>query len=222
MRGQGYGKLLINKAMDYTLTKRGVTAFGLNCVEAAVPMYQSYGFQIATTDRFWKFTKSDASIRNEARNSIPGINALNQELLAKLIQYDASVLQAHRKEFLHNFLLKPGTMVVVSQNDGNINGYGVISVRDPVTPEPFTSYRIGPLYADDADTAYAILWQLLSILNTNESVYLETPGNNNSAAKLVQSLDFIETGFQPKMFKGHLPDFDVARMFCYSSIVIGG
>lgn len=222
MRGQGYGKFLISKTMEYTAANRGVTAFGLNCVEVAVPMYQKYGFQVVTTDKFWKFTKSDSSLKYSIGGNILKINTLDSELLADLIKYDASILKAHRKEFLPNFLFKPGTMTIISQSNGVIDGYGVISVRDPVTPEPFTSYKIGPLYADNADIAYAVLWQLLSILNVNESVYLETPGNNNAAAELVQSLGFIETGFQPKMFKGQVPEFDVARMFCYSSIAIGG
>lgn len=222
MRGQGYGKFLINKAMEYTAVNRRVSAFGLNCVETTVSMYQSYGFQVVTTDKFWKFTKSDSALKDFVDASVLKINTLDQELLADLIKYDASVLKAQRKEFLPSFLLKPGTMTLISQNDGIIDGYGVLSVRDPVIPESFTSYRIGPLYADNADTAYAILRQLLSILDVNESVYLETPGNNYAAAELIQSLGFIETGFQPKMFKGQVPDFDVARMFCYSSIAIGG
>lgn len=222
MRGQGYGKLLINKAMEYTSANRGVISFGLNCVEAAVSMYQGYGFQVITTDKFWKFTKSSSVVKDSVDESILKINTLDQELLADLIKYDASVLKAHRADFLYNFLSKPGTMTIIAQSAHNINGYGVISVRDPAIPESFKSYKIGPLYADNADVAYAILQQLLSILNIDESAYLETPGNNNSAAELVQSLGFTETGVQPKMFKGRVPDFDVPRMFCYSSIAIGG
>lgn len=222
MRGQGYGKLLINKAMEYTTVNRGITSFGLNCIESAVPMYQNYGFQVVTTDKFWKFTKKDLHVKNNVREKILEISALNQELLDGIIHYDANVLKAQRKDFLHNFLSKPGTMTIISHDDSNINGYGVISVRDPAVTESFKSYKIGPLYADNADAAYAILQQLLAIINIDESAYLETPGNNSSAAELVQSLGFVETGVQPKMFKGQVPDFDVARMFCYSSIAIGG
>lgn len=222
MRGQGYGKFLINKAMEYTTVNRGVTAFSLNCIESAVPMYQNYGFQVATTDKLWKFTQSALPSKSSADAIRLEIDTVNQELLADLIKYDASVLKVQRVDFLHNFLSKPGTTTIIAQSAGNINGYGVISVRDPAIPEPFKSYKIGPLYADNADVAHAILQQLLSILNIDESAYLETPGNNNSAAELVQSLGFTETGVQPKMFKGHIPDFDAARMFCYSSIAIGG
>ena len=78
IRGQGYGKFLINKAMEYTAVNRRVTAFGLNCVEAAVSMYQSYGFKVVTTDNFWKFTKSDSSVKNFVDGRIVKINTLDQ------------------------------------------------------------------------------------------------------------------------------------------------
>lgn len=219
-RGQGYGKFLINKTMEHAATKLGINSFGLNCVESSVPMYQKYGFIVTTVDEFWKYTA--VAHNNQTINEVVDLKDLNQEFLSKLINFDTAILGAKRKEFLTEFLLKPSTITVIALENDKIQGYGVISEREPAVIEPYKSYRVGPLYANNLNYAQAILRQLKTIAAPNESVFLETPGNNSKAAEVAKTLGFEKIGEQPKLFKGSMPNFDVKRIFCYNSIAIGG
>jgi len=224
LRGQGYGKLLITKAIEHAKEILGITSFGLNCVEDAVSMYQKYGFQVATVDEFWKYTAGITvnSKTNTSDQEYSNLDKIDDQLFSELTRFDASVLGAHRTEFLRNFVLKPNTITVISQDSGKINGYGVISEREPAVIEANKSYKLGPLYADNGFIADAILEQLVAIAKPGESVYLETPGNNPVAASVVKALGFEKIGVQSKMFKGEEPNFDIKRIFAYSSIAIGG
>lgn len=225
-RGKGYGKFLINKAMEYAATSRSITSFGLNCVESAVPMYQKYGFKIATVDEFWKYTVAaeyaTANHPNNTATEVIELSIIDDNLFADLIEFDASIFGAHRADFLSNFLSKPSTITIISQENGRIQGYGVISEREPAIAEAHRSYKLGPLYANITEIADALLEQLIAIAKPEESIFLETPGNNTAAAAVIKQLGFEKIGVQPKMFKGMVPNFDVQRMFCYSSIAIGG
>ena len=93
-------------------------------------------------------------------------------------------------------------MTIISQDSGKINGYGVISEREPAVIEKHKSYKVGPLYADNTEIADTILENILTIAKPGESVYLETPGNNSAAAPLIKALEFERIGVQFKMFKG--------------------
>ena len=56
----------------------------------------------------------------------------------------------------------------------------------------------------------------------NESIYLETPGNNQAAAEFVKTLGFEPFLSMHKMYRGPEPKHDIDQMFCYSSLVTGG
>jgi predicted GNAT family N-acyltransferase len=220
-RGQGYGKLIINKTIEYSMQQRGINSFGLNCITSAVPMYQNYGFTVVTVDDFWRYTMPQAG-KGQADQELVQLDSLHANLFTDLVNYDYSILHAHRTEFLNNFLHKPCTTTVLAQTDGKINGYGVMSEREPATADLNKSFRIGALYADDIGTAKNILQQLMANVKLGESVFVESPGNNPAAAALMQDLGFEKTGAQAKMFKGVMPNFAVERMFCYNSVAIGG
>jgi ribosomal protein S18 acetylase RimI-like enzyme len=224
LRHQGYGKLLISKTIEYTATKRNITCFGLNCIDSLIPMYQKHGFKTATTDYFWKYTQPQhAKATNSTTNTNIKITELSNidTILQDLVAFDASVFGTERLEFLRNFLTKPNTLTIIAQDNGKIQGYGVISEREPAVFEEHKSYKIAPLYANNNDIANCLLEHLLAIAKPNESIYLETPGNNIAAKQMPEDFGFEKIGSQAKMFKGSKPKFDATKIFCYSSIAIG-
>ncbi|HSX21039.1 MAG TPA: hypothetical protein VLG38_07975, partial [Gammaproteobacteria bacterium] len=133
-----------------------------------------------------------------------------------------AVLGTDRSNFLRNFLFKPSTITIISQQDGIVNGYGILSAREAPTAEPNPSFKIAPLYADNDMIAGNILQAMLSNLKPDESIYLESPWNNATAASVLHELGFTKYFAQAKMYAGEVPKFDSARMFCYSSIALGG
>ncbi len=221
-RGRGYGKLLLAKTMEYTAEQRGITSFGLNCVENAQPIYEHFGFKLAGIDDFWKYTAtSDTRVQPAAIKQV-SLNTLDDHLLADIARYDFAVLGTDRSNFLRNFLFKPSTITIISQQDGIVNGYGILSAREAPTAEPNPSFKIAPLYADNDMIAGNILQAMLSNLKPDESIYLESPWNNATAASVLHELGFTKYFAQAKMYAGEVPKFDSARMFCYSSIALGG
>jgi len=226
-RWQGLGKLIITQGIEHAASKQDIASFGLNCGESAVTMYQRYGFKTSTVDEFWRYTvqliKSIAQDNNKSTREFVELPILDEELFKSLVEFDTSILGACREDFLKNFISKPKTVTMIWQEDGTIHGYGIMSEREPAKPEEYPSYKIGPLYADNTSIANILLTNLISALNPRESVYLETPGNNLAAKNMVQTLGFEQIGgMQHKMFKGEPPKFDTKRIFCYSSIAIGG
>lgn len=224
LRGLGYGGLLLNKTVEYSQKQRGITSFGLNCLESMSPMYKKWGFETKYIDTIWKFTAKSAVnfTNNDLKQNI--VSILDQDLMHKLIAYDKAVFGTNRSAYLQNNINKVTTTTSIYKQDGNIRGYGIISLREPANPEPYTSYRIGPVYADDMDIAKNIVDSLLVTVNlqANEYVVLETPGNNKAATELAKDLNFEKVIDMHKMYKGEEPSHDASRIFCYSSLVTGG
>lgn len=218
LRGNGLGTLLLQKTMEYTKQHRGITSFGLNCVPNAIAYYAQHGFTEKVVDEFWKYTATE----NVQYTSSAASNAgFSPQDLAALIEFDTNVLGSNREPYLQNFLFKPQTITVIDQQNGAIQGYGVMSEREPAIPEPNKSYKIGPLYAQDSASAQTILQQLLSHVQPHETAFLDV-SSNNAAAISLQKLGLQKFFAQAKMYTGDLPATKAAQIYGYSSIAIGG
>lgn len=223
LRGQGYGKLILKKTLEYTEQFRGIESFGLNCIQSMVPMYEKFGFVVKMLDGIWKYT-SGAVIQEESTIEIDIVSDVDENFFNNIVDYDAKIFGAKRAEYLYSFMHKPNTITVVYQEDGNVQGYGIISERDPTEHDKVGNLRVGPLYAEDQSTAKLLLRKLMQSINLkkDQAIFLETPGNNPKAAKLVQELGFEKIMDFPKMYKGQEPKQAFKQMFAYSSLVTGG
>lgn len=225
LRGNGYGDFAFNQAIAHTMLTREITTFGLNCFTTMSPLYKKWGFTTYTVDSIWKFTASTNNIYSDANavDTIKSTDSISQDFFKQLVQYDAEVFGADRADFLGNYINKPDTITVVYIDNNKIQGYGIISSREPVQEEPHASYRVGPLYAQDGTIAENLLQHLIAAtkLNPNESVYLETPGTNPHAAPIITKFGFVEIYKMDKMYKGEPPKHDEKRIFCYNSLATG-
>ena len=218
-RGQGFGKMLFEKILNHTLTNRGITTIGLNCYEAMSPLYRRLGFETHTVDGIWKLTGFNVKPIDTIQ-----LSTLSTPMLSKLIAYDATVFSTTRGEFLRGMVLKPNTVSVFAEEGNQIQGYGIMSQRDPAQPEAAISYRIGPLYANNKEIANELLQRLVAAVNLlpEQAVYLEAPDNNIDALEILMQFGFKRVASMDKMYLGTPPKVAEAKIFGYTSLAFGG
>ncbi|KAI0209222.1 hypothetical protein LSAT2_006111 [Lamellibrachia satsuma] len=102
-----------------------------------------------------------------------------------------------RAEFLRQWVVAAGgaSYVAVAANDGRLTGYGC---RRPCIDEQPRTHLVGPLYADNASVAEALLRRLCADV-VGETVVLQFWLKNQAALKLTEKLGFEKV-------------FDVVRM----------
>ncbi len=111
---------------------------------------------------------------------------------AAVVDYDGSVFPARREAFLHLWLANAHAAVQWREHDGRVRGYGCVRKVD-------VGYRVGPLFADDADIATALLQALLARVPTGQPVTVDMPERNTGAAlrlggAIVSRYDYLLAG----------------------------
>ncbi|WP_405133099.1 GNAT family N-acetyltransferase [Nocardia sp. NBC_01388] len=181
LRGRGLGIATWNAGLAHA----GGRTVGLDGVPDQQGNYRRSGFELAyNTARFVgipDLPPPDGTVR-----------VMGAADAAAVHDYDSACLPADRPEFLRTWLGNPGYRTLVRIVDGNLAGFGTVRpARD--------SHRIGPLFADDADTARQLLAALAAQAG-GASVAVDAPLRNSSAVRLCE-----EAGLKPS--------FETARMY---------
>jgi GNAT superfamily N-acetyltransferase len=131
-----------------------------------------------------------------------------------ILAYDAPRFPAPRAGFVTRWLTLPGTHAFAAPGNGAVHGYAVL--------RPCRSgFKIGPLFADDAPTADALLRAAAASAPPGAPLYLDTPLPNAAALALAQ-----RHGMQPvfetaRMYTGPDPDIDLQTVFGVTSFELG-
>src|SRR4051794_32296098 len=139
VRGRGVGTALFERA----LARAGDRVVGLDGVVEQQPVYASLGFDLAHRNERW---------RGRGGGSAPdGLNPLADVPFDELAAYDARVFGADRTAFLRAWIQREsGHALAARHNNGTLSGYAVLRrCREGA--------KVGPLFADDSDTAGALL-----------------------------------------------------------------
>ncbi|WP_327144235.1 GNAT family N-acetyltransferase [Nocardia sp. NBC_01327] len=180
LRGRGLGIATWNAGLAHA----GGRTIGLDGVPDQQGNYRRSGFELAyNTARFVglpDLPPPDGTVR-----------VMGAADTAAVHDYDSACLPADRPEFLRSWLGNPGHQTALRIVDGNLAGFGTVRpARD--------SHRIGPLFANDADTARQLLAALAA--QADGPVAVDAPLRNNSAVRLCE-----EAGLKPS--------FETARMY---------
>jgi ribosomal protein S18 acetylase RimI-like enzyme len=200
-RGRGFGLELWRAALD----RLGDRVVGLDGVAAQQDNYRKSGFKLAFRN-----------IRQRGEGgggAQPGLIDLATVPIEEIVRYDGTAFPAPRRAFLAAWIGQPQTFALGAMDGGSLKGYGVLrACRE--------GFKIGPLFADDAETA-ELLFQGLIARAPGAAVFLDTPEANPAAlalAKLYHMSPVFETA---RMYKNGTPEMRLDRCFGVTSFELG-
>ena len=138
VRGRGVGSRLF----DAALARAGDRGVGLDGVLEQQSVYASLGFELAHRNERWRGTGG---------GEVPsGLTALEDVRFEELVEYDAPIFRATRPALLRAWTAREPGHALVRVDGRRIRGYAVLRrCREGA--------KIGPLFADDSETAFLLL-----------------------------------------------------------------
>ncbi len=202
-RGKGYGLALTQHRLAYC----GDRNVGIDGVLENVKIYQRIGYVPYYENRRYKLIAANKKFNSAA------IKPVNREDLAQLLAYDRQCFPAPRELFLKEWLEQAEGMSLVYRVDDVLQGY-------IVRRRCVEGYKIGPLFADNADVAE----QLLNAVQTDiegETVLLDVPEINKDAVTLAECAGMKVIFATARMYQKGLPDIANDKVFGITTFELG-
>ncbi|MCP5244559.1 MAG: GNAT family N-acetyltransferase [Burkholderiales bacterium] len=211
-RGRGLGNTLWHARRDRLLSRlQPGASIGLDGVFEMQRYYAKGGFVFSHRDmRF----RADIPMHYQAtvdddEEIIPLLSVPFDQVQA----YDRICFPALRPAFLKAWINQPDALALGCRREGKLAGYGVVRrCRE--------GCKIGPLFADDTQSAKA-LYSRLAAFAANGSLYLDVPENNTAAIELVRQFGMNEVFGCARMYLGSSPALAHARIFGVTTFELG-
>ena len=210
-RGQGLGNVLWHARRDRLLARLPATGtIGMDGVFNMQPYYASGGFVFAHRDLRFRLDHAwSLSVSHDKTHNLVPISAIPFEQLA---EYDRSCFPAGRDRFLTAWIHQPDALALACKNGDELSGYGVVrKCRE--------GYKIGPLFADDANIAEALFLHLIEF--AEGPVFLDIPENNQAAMVLARRYPMQEVFGCARMYLGAAPSLMHDRIFGVTTFELG-
>ena len=200
-RGKGFGLKLWRAAMAY-LNGRNV---GLDGVLAQQANYRKSGFTLAYRN---------IRYQGKGGGSEPdGLTDLSCVPFEEIARYDAMTFPAPRANFLRCWVGQPKGAALGALNNRRLIGYGVIR---PCRQ----GFKIGPLFADDPETANTLLKGLASRVR-DQPFFLDTPEVNPAAIELANRHQMQPVFETARMYTKGLPATRTDYCFGVTTLELG-
>lgn len=203
-RGRGFGKALWQAAIE----RAGRRTVGLDAVPAQVGRYEAAGFAASHGTTRWS-----GRLRGlVATRSL--VRPLGIADLAEVAGYDAPIFGAGRRAFLSAWLSPSASRQSEGLfEDGELRSYG--SVR-----RTSAGWKIGPLFADTASAAEALLATLVTPAGTDE-IAMDVPDSNMTGTGLAARLGFSAGFTTTRMYLRRPPDVPLDRLYGVTTLELG-
>lgn len=204
VRGKGYGIKNWQAGMA-RLAGRNV---GLDGVVAQQANYRKSGFRNA-----WNNIRYEGAAF-EAKTPA-GVHLLDARSISfdQLAAYDRRFFPEARDSFLASWISLPERASMVAMRDGKIVGLAVIRACQAAS-------RIGPLFADSADIAAALVSEL-AIVTRATAVAIDIPDINKPAVALAEKAGLKPSFETARMYTAANPDIDYAGLYGVTSLELG-
>lgn len=203
-RGLGYGLRLWQAGMAHL----GQRVVGLDGVVAQQDNYRRSGFELAHRNVRYQ------TVARQSAMTADGVVPVSPDLQPALIVYDASCFPVGRQPFLRAWLAQPQAHVLALLRHGVVSGYGVIRPC-------LAGHKIGPLFADDAEGADALLQALMRRAPDGDAVFLDCSQANPASEALALHHGMAPVFETARMYKGPAPVLAQQRVFGISSFELG-
>lgn len=212
-RGTGAGLATWNAGMAY-LEGRTV---GLDGVVDQQDNYRRSGFELE--GRNIRFTgKPDLTAVAEAADEIRDITPADE---AMLLTYDLPFFPAPRDVFTRSWVAagcSGSRRSKLALRDGEIVGYGVVRACR-------AGYKVGPLFAEDAQTARTLFVALCSDLpldgSAGDEVSLDVPESNKPGVAMAEDFGLQPVFETARMYRGRIPALPWEKIFGLASFELG-
>jgi ribosomal protein S18 acetylase RimI-like enzyme len=200
-RGQGFGLELWRAALDHL----GDRMIGLDGVVAQQENYRKSGFRLAFRN-----------IRQKGRGggaAPPGLTDLPAIPIEEILRHDETAFPAPRADFLRSWIGQPQAVALGIVNARRLTGYGVLrACRE--------GFKIGPLFADDEETADRLFAGLMARA-PGAPVLLDTPEANPAAVALAARYGMTPVFGTARMYKNGTPQMGLERCFGVTTFELG-
>ncbi len=201
-RGRGLGKA----TWDAGIASAGARTIGLDGVVAQQDNYALSGFSLAHRSARWGGTVNG----NVAARS--SVRPIEESDIPAVLAYDAEIFPSARDAFLKAWLAPSARRTEGLFENGVLRGYG--TVRRCVD-----GAKIGPLFADSAAVAEALVARLAS--GAPGKVFIDIPEPNAAAVAIARRLGFTPAFETARMYRGRAPSLPVQRSFGITSLELG-
>ena len=203
-RGLGYGIQLWRQAIE-TLSNHTI---GLDGVVEQQANYRKSGFKFAY--RNIRFMSVAQPISSNTTDVVP----IQSVPFATLCLYDQTYFPGQRREFLRGWTNMPDSQAVAAVKGDEITGYGVIR-------KCLVGYKIGPLFANSAESAEAIFTTLSAYAEAGSPIYLDVPERNPAALTLAARHNMTKVFETARMYTGDEPTIAVDGIYGVTTLELG-
>jgi hypothetical protein len=204
VRGKGYGIQTWRAGMA-KLAGRNV---GLDGVVAQQENYRESGFRHA-----WNNIRYEgAPIVADPSAGVDLIDACSVPF-DRLATYDRRFFPESRDSFLAAWISLPDRAAMVAVRDGGVVGFAVMRMCRAAS-------RVGPLYAESADVAAALISALAAKTGT-AAVAIDIPDINRPAVAMARKAGMQPSFETARMYTGATPDLDYPNVFGVTSLELG-
>ncbi|WP_127091251.1 GNAT family N-acetyltransferase [Aquabacter cavernae] len=205
-RGHGLGLRLWQAAME----RLGTRTIGLDGVVAQQDNYRTSGFVLA--HRNIRFGGRPISLPGAG-----GVTPIERADFPALFGFDRAHFGFDRPGFLERWLVPPEGTALLARSGDAVTGYGVVRrARE--------GHKIGPLFAQDDDTARALYAGLSTAAHAaapDAPLFLDVPEPNEAARTMAQEAGLSPVFETARMYRGDAPDLPVARIYGITSFELG-
>ena len=205
-RRAGFGARLWSERLRRLKARlRPGAVIGMDGVFAMVPFYEKGGFRLAHKDL--RFAGTAIGVAD------PTVRPLDQSHFPEIERFDRQHVAAPRAAFLRRWIFQPGRHAVGMFDDGEVTGYGVLRPAR-------SGFKIGPLFARDADIAERLTGTLLAQAE-GQPVQLDVPEPNEAGLRLAARFGLKEVFGCARMYHGPTPDLRLKQIFGVTSFEFG-
>lgn len=209
-RGQGYGIQVWDAALSHL---SGVRTVGLDGVVDQQENYRRSGFELAHRNARYEGV-CGATAASAAPGSVTLVDAATVPFAA-LSRWDAAHFGADRAGFVRDWIGDAGhTARVALTAGGDIAGF---AVSRPCR----TGVKVGPLFAEDARVADALVDAVLAGVRAGTPYFIDPPTANVDAIALVERRGMHAVFETARMYRGTPLVLPLTRVFGISSFELG-
>ncbi|MEJ2717055.1 MAG: GNAT family N-acetyltransferase [Deltaproteobacteria bacterium] len=204
VRNRTYGIQLWDAGLRYL----GNRCIGLDSVRPDLVSHKKPEFKPAYPNYRFEW------IKGEQWTAAPEVIELSGVPFSSVTAYDREVFGFSREAFLKCWMTQPGTRALGIIENDKLSAYGVIR-------ECREGFKIGPLFANNAEYARTLFEALTVDVNMGLHVYLDTPARNPEAVMMAQSYGMTEVFRTTRMYNREEPAIPVDKWFGVTSLELG-